>query len=178
MLFRVFLIFGLTLFFSQLLANDIGDKAVPISGVFSGYLLGFNQDPGDIADRCIPPEGKFAWSVTSFEGWGTMSHLGDTHIYAEHCSYGTLGIGPDGTYGEGEATITADNGDVLLGTYTNGMSLSPPPLIGFMDDFTFVDGGTGRFTFASGVGAEMGIVNLNDFSFTVQLTGTIAYKKK
>ena len=178
MFLRILLVFALTLFSSELFAKDVGGKTVPISGVFSGYLLGFNEDPGFIADRCNPPDGKFAWAVTSFEGWGTMSHLGETYIYAEHCSYGTLADGPDGTYGEGEITTVADNGDILLGTYTNGVSLSPPPLIGFMDYFTFVDGGTGRFTFASGGGVEMGVVDFNDFSFTVQMTGVIAYKKK
>ena len=99
-------------------------------------------------------------------------------MYAEHCSYGTIGFGPDGTYGEGEFITIADNGDVLLGTYTNGVSLSGPPIIGFMDEVTYINGGTGRFTYASGGGVEMGSVNFNDFSFTVQMTGVIAYKKK
>ncbi|MBT8072538.1 MAG: hypothetical protein HKP21_02425, partial [Xanthomonadales bacterium] len=146
MFLRIILILGLTFFSSDLLAKDVGGKTVPISGVFSGYLLGFNDDADLIALRCNPPEGKFAWAVTSFAGWGTMSHLGDTQIYAEHCSYGQPGIGADGTYGEGEITTTADNGDVLLGTYTGGMSFPSGELIGFMDHVTFVDGGTGRFT--------------------------------
>jgi hypothetical protein len=47
-----------------------------------------------------------------------------------------------------------------------------------MDYVTYVDGGTGRFTYASGGGLEMGSVNFNDFSFTVSMTGVIAYKKK
>jgi hypothetical protein len=178
MFLRFLLIIGLTFFSVELFAKDVGVKTVPISGVFSGYLLGFDEDLAVIAARCNPPDGKFAWAVTSFEGWGTMSHLGESYIYAEHCSYGTEATGPDGTYGEGEITTIADNGDVLLGTYTNGASLSPPPIIGFMDYVTFVDGGTGRFTFASGSGVEMGSVDFNDFSFTLQMTGVIAYKKK
>lgn len=178
MFLRILLIIGLTVSFSDLFAKDSGGKTVPISGVFSGYLLGFNDDAAAIAARCNPPAGKFAWAVTSFEGWGDMSHLGDTYIYAEHCSYGTVATGPDGTYGEGEITAIADNGDVLLGNYTNGVSLSPPPVVAFMDSFTFVNGGTSRFSFASGGGVEMGTVDLNDFSFTVQMTGVIAYKRK
>jgi hypothetical protein len=94
------------------------------------------------------------------------------------CSYGTIKIGQDGTFGEGEFYLIAANGDVLLGTYTNGVSLSGPPIIGFMDIVTYVDGGTGRFTYASGGGIELGSVNFNDFSFTVNMTGVIAYKKK
>jgi hypothetical protein len=85
---------------------------------------------------------------------------------------------PDGTYGQGELTMIADNGDILYGTYTNGISLSDPPVVGFTDDFTFHDGGTGRFTFASGGGIDLGSVDFNDFSFTMQMTGVIAYKKK
>jgi len=178
MILRILLITGLLALSGEIVAKNVGGKSVPINGVFSGYLLGFNEDPDFIAERCDPPEGKFAWAVTSFEGWGTMSHLGESYMFAEHCSYGTFPDGPDGTYGEGEVTTIADNGDVLLGTYTDGVSLSDPPIIGFMDYVTFVNGGTGRFTYASGEGVEMGAVDFNDFSFTVQMTGFIAYKKK
>jgi len=149
---------------------------LPLMGEFSGRLIGF----GAVEEgRCdATPEGKVAWAVTSFEGWGTATHLGKAYVYAEHCSYADEVTGPDGTYGEGEFTITADNGDILLGTYTNGVSLSPPPIIGFMDDMTFINGGTGRFSYASGGGVEMGSVNFNDFSFSMQMTGLIAYSKK
>ena len=64
--------------------------------LFNGYLLGFDETPEVIAERCNPPDGK----------------------------------------------------------------------------------GTGRFTHASGGGVEIGSVNFNDFSFTVSMTGVIAYKKK
>ena len=178
MFLKILLITGVLLISADLLAKSPSEKTVPISGTMSGYLLGFNEDPEVIAARCNPPVGKFAWAVTSFECWGEISHLGYSYIYAEHCSYGTEGIGPDGTYGEGEFTTVADNGDVLLGTYTNGVSLSPPPVIGFMDYFTFVNGGTGRFTFASGGGVEIGSVNFNDYSFTLHMSGAIAYKRK
>lgn len=178
MTLRILLIAGLLLLSGDLLGKDPGGKTVPISGAVSGYVLGFNEDPEFIADRCNPPAGKFAWAVASFEGWGTITHLGNVYIYAEHCSYGNDAIGPDGTYGDGEITTIAANGDVLLATYTNGMSLSPPPLIGFMDYFTFVDGGTGRFALASGAGVEMGTVDFTDFSFTLQMHGVIAYKKQ
>jgi hypothetical protein len=104
--------------------------------------------------------------------------LGSSYLYAEHCSYIPEDGPPDGTYGEGQFFIVADNGDILTGTYTNGISLSGPPVIGFMDDVTFEDGGTGRFTFASSGGVEMGWVDFSDFSFTVQMTGVISYSKR
>ena len=178
MIFRLLLLVVLLVFSSDIFAKDVGSKTVPIHSSFSGYLLAMDETPEVIAERCNPPEGKFAWAVTSFEGWGTASHLGESYMYADHCSYGIIGFGPDGTYGEGEFYTIADNGDVLLGTYTNGVSLSGPPIIGFMDYITYVNGGTGRFTYASGGGLEMGSVNFNDFSFTISMTGVIAYKKK
>lgn len=179
MIFRLLLVLVLIVFSSDIFAKKVDGKTVPIASTFSGYLLGFDERPEVIAARCTEtPAGKFAWAVTSFAGWGTASHLGESYMYAEHCSYGTIGIGPDGTYGEGEFTTVADNGDVLLGIYTDGVSLSGPPIIGFMDHITYVDGGTGRFTHASGGGVEIGSVNFNDFSFTVSMTGVIAYKRK
>ena len=171
MFLRIALIIGLLVFSGELLAKDVGGKTVPISGIFSGYILGFNQNPDDMAGRCDPPEGKYAWSVTSFAGSGTMSHLGEVYWQADHCSYGIEGFGPDGTYGEGEIEYIADNGDVLLGTYTNGMSTGSPPVVGIMHHSTFVDGGTGRFTYASGGVIEMGAVDFRDMSMTVQMTG-------
>jgi hypothetical protein len=52
--------------------------------------------------------------------------------------------------------MEAASGSILTGTYTGGISLSPAPVIGFTDYFTFTDGGTGRFTYAwgGGVGSD------------------------
>jgi hypothetical protein len=172
MILRILLIATLLVLSGDLCAMKVDGNTVPIHGVFQGYLLGFDVDPGAIADRCDPPAGKIVWGVVSFGGWGTLSHLGESYLYAEHCEY------VDGTYGEGEITTSADNGDILMATYTNGMSLSPPPVIGFMDYVTFIDGGTGRFSFASGGGIEMGTTDLGDGSFTLQITGVIAYSRK
>jgi hypothetical protein len=179
MFLKILLITSVLFMSADALAKKPGGKTVPFSGVMSGHLLGFDEDQANIDARCNPPAGKFAWAVTSFEGWGNISHLGRSYVYAEHCSYGSIAtLEPDGTYGEGEITTIAANGDILLATYTDGVSLTGPPVIGFMDYFTFIDGGTGRFTFASGGGIEMGSVDFNDFSFTVTMTGEIAYRKK
>ena len=160
-------------------AEKGGPTELPFKGMFSGVLLGFNEDPEVIADRCDnTPQGKVAWAVTSFEGWGTATHMGRTYVYAEHCSYAVAGVGPDGTYGQGELTLFAANGDMLSATYANGVSLSPPPIVGFTDYLTFDDEGTGRFNFASGGGVEIGSVDLSDGSFTLQMAGEISYSKR
>lgn len=178
-MFRILLIASLLVVSSDLLAKSPGEKTVPISGSFSGYV----HQPSLDVSGCSPPEGICAWAVMSFSGWGTMSHLGESQITASHCSYGVpddTSCIPDGTYGEGSIITYADNGDILLGAYENGISTPPDPVAIFMDEVTFVDGGTGRFTFASGGGVEIGSVNFDETppSFTLQMTGEIAYKKK
>ena len=181
MSWKLIVIAGLILLSGNLYAVK-PDKALPFHGVFSGYVLPFVyvwDDPIAVAERCDnTPEGFAAWAIASFEGWGTATHMGSSYIYAEHCSYYNLDDETTGTYGEGEALMIADNGDILIGTYTNGVSLSGPPIIGFMDEVTFEDGGTGRFTYASGGGVEMGSIDINDGSFTLQMTGVIAYSKR
>jgi sugar lactone lactonase YvrE len=153
---------------------------LPFLASFSGQVLGINEDASDIAARCSD---RPAWAIVSFEGTGDMPGMGLTHVFAEHCSYvgplpdGTMG--PDGTYGEGVLILTAADGEVVMGTYAEGVSTSPPPDVGFADAFTF-DGGTGRFSDATGRGMEMGTV---DFSmgfgpgapFSMTMEGVIAY---
>lgn len=179
---RILLIVALMAVSGDLLAKSPGEKMVPISGTLSGFLLGIDPD----VSRCNPPPEKCAWGVVSFAGGGTLSHLGKSELYAEHCSYGVEMDGPDGpfcmgdgTYSEGLIITTAANGDVLLGTYENGVSTAPP-FAEFMDEVSFVDGGSGRFKFASGGGVERGSVDFTQFPppFTIQVKGEIAYKRK
>jgi hypothetical protein len=153
---------------------------VPFKGTFAGLLLDFGPV---VPGRCDEtPAGKIAWAVTSFAGSGNATHMGNTQAYADHCSYGVVDADgmfmPDGTYGQGELTLTAANGDVLFATYTNGVSFTGPPVIEFADYFTFEDGGTGRFTFATGGGVEAGSVDVRTNEFTLRMEGVIAYSKR
>ncbi|NIT02134.1 MAG: hypothetical protein GTO09_08375 [Candidatus Latescibacteria bacterium] len=171
------LVFALgMLFVTTLSAGGHGQQLLPFHGNFAGPVLGFNMDPEAITVRCgNAPAGKVAWAIASFEGWGTATHLGRSYIYAEHCSYRPIDGAPDGTYGQGEITATAANGDVLLVRYDNGIS---DPQGNFMDEITFMDGGTGRFSIASGYGVEMGSVNFGDFTFAIEVYGVISYKQQ
>jgi hypothetical protein len=64
-----------------------------------------------------------AFSVTTTKAAGTATHLGRIDLVAEHCSYLDESGNP-GPYTKGEISITAANGDVLLGTYSDGVLLT------------------------------------------------------
>jgi hypothetical protein len=152
--------------------NGMPEKEVPFSAVITSTEFGFNTDPDAVAARC--GDVARAFSVTTTRAVGTATHLGRIDLVADHCSYLDESGNP-GPYTKGELSITAANGDVLLGTYTDGMSLTPPPLIEFVDVFTFVDGGTGRFIEASGGGVEVGIFNMATGEIVLRMEGVIAF---
>ena len=170
---------------APVVADKESPTPLPFSAYFSGQLLAFDMDPGVIANRCsATPDNKVAIWVASFEGWGDVTHLGRAYFYAEHCSYGTPGTPPipDGSYGQGELALVAANGDVLKAIYTDGVAYPlTPPTVGYEDTIVFVDGGTGRFSFASGEAYEVGTVNMppfGDSALTAEMHGTISYGKK
>jgi len=175
---KLVIIAGLILLSSTLYAEKPTDKALPFHGTLSGYLIAFNEDPDAIADRCNPPAGQVAWAIASFDGWGDVTHMGWTYGYFDHCSYRPENGPPIGEYGEGEARMIASNGDVLTATYTGGTSIPQPPMFYFMDYYTFDDGGDGRFNFASGVGVDIGWLNMSDGSFEIEMKGVISYRKR
>lgn len=145
------------------------DVDLPFRGTFWGDEVSFNLvvPPG----RCVEMA-AVADSVTTFKGEGIATHMGRVTVEAQHCS--DLDTGQ---YGDGMLTITAANGDVLKATYTNGVSLSGPPIIPFTDVVTFIGGGTGRFTHASGGALESGVFYFLTNEWTVHTEGTIRYSK-
>ena len=177
---KITIIAGLILISGDLYAKKVDGKTVPFHTEISGYLIEFNVDANAIATRCTAvPEGKVAWAIASFDGWGNTTHLGWTYFYADHCSYRPELGPPDGTYSEGEFYMIAANGDHLTGTYFEGISFpGDPPMVHFIDSFMFDNGGDGRFNFASGEGVDTGFLNSVDGSFTIQMTGEIAYSKR
>lgn len=166
-------LFSLAVILLAVLATPAGatggnpTKELPFRGTMGGDEVSFNLDVPE--GRCVEMA-AVADSVTTFAGSGYATHLGRVDIVAEHCS--DLDTGQ---YGDGMLTITAANGDVLMATYTNGVSLTPPPLIDFRDDFTFVNGGTGHFVAASGGGTETGVFNFASNEWSVHMEGVIVY---
>ncbi|HSG87076.1 MAG TPA: hypothetical protein VLA23_12130 [Candidatus Limnocylindrales bacterium] len=144
-----------------------GDQDRPFKATLWGDDVTFN--PEIPAGRCVEMAGV-ADALSTFKVSGYATHLGWVEAVAEHCSdFDT------GTYGDGRLTIIAANGDTLKGTYTNGESTAPPPVTGFRDDFAFIDGGTGRFAFASGGGTEVGLFDMDTFATSVYMEGVISY---
>ena len=108
-------------------------------------------------------------AIATFRFTGTVTHLGCIDGVATHCSDQDTG-----QYGDGQATLTAANGDMLFATYTGGSSdVAGFPVVGFMDTFT-ITGGTGRFANASGGGTESGTFNVETMEFTLQHPAQLA----
>ena len=168
---RKLILFSLVVAMSTVLAAPVAAsrgqmQELPFEGFMFGDEVTFNSVP---EGRCVEMA-AVADSLTRFVGGGYATHLGRVDVVAEHCS--DLDTGQ---YGDGLLTIVAANGDILKATYTNGVSLTPPPLIGFSDDFTFVGGGTGRFASASGGGTEIGVFDFTTHEFSVRMEGWISY---
>jgi hypothetical protein len=140
----------------------------PFKATMSGTEVTF--DPVIPEGRCVEKAGA-ADSLTSFVGHGEAADLGPFDIVAEHCSdFDTQ------TYGDGRLTLTFANGDILKGTYAQGVSSARPPLNDWRDDFTFVDGGSGRFVFVSGGGTESGVFNDDTSEWSGQMDGVISFE--
>jgi hypothetical protein len=102
------------------------------------------------------------------QGTGNATHLGRLTTDQSHCATPTSPAFTDGLF-----TLTAANGDQLLGTYSGDFVPLDPPLFSIDGQFTFT-GGTGRFAGATGGGDASGVQNLATGDATVELVGTIS----
>ena len=129
----------------------------------------------------LDPTGVFSGPPNFQEGGGNGTQLGKFTVTMQFCS------GAAGTYGAGNGTFVAANGDELWIDIAEGLVY---PLAGhelyefqFQDPFTFV-GGTGRFENASGGGMTNSFVDIftDDGAFIPDhktdhtWTGTISLK--
>ena len=160
------------------------------SAVFAlAMLLVLATAPGAIAkphgtDRPITVDvsGEINWTFDPIPGCavqtvsdarGQATHLGRMTMHSVHCPP----MGPGEVYHNGTMTLTAANGDALTGTYDiNG---EPP--------YSFdIDGGTGRFSGATGRLAlsyeitwapwdEVNNVPIAPWSANWHYSGTISY---
>jgi hypothetical protein len=107
--------------------------------------------------------------LTVSDGHGTMSHLGRVHVHWTHCPPVAL---PQ--YTNHHVTITAADGDTLVGTYDiNGDAPYRMVITGGTDRFA---GATGHLTFDFRVQGEWANgLPVNPWQAWWQLEGTISY---
>jgi len=74
----------------------------------------------------------------------------------------------------GSATLTAANGDTLLGSYVGRVFGTTDPNVITYEEELEVSGGTGRFAGATGTLQVTGVANLATLEYTQTLIGTVA----
>jgi len=130
---------------------------VPLKGSDVG---GFTVTPGGVCDP--------GWFQVDIVGSGTATHVGKYAYQAVECFDGAR-------HYEGEFTLTAANGDTIVGTY-RGEVVSIVGSLGFYEHDAKIEGGTGRFAGASGSFHVSGIANLDPaaFTYTQELGGAVS----
>jgi hypothetical protein len=117
--------------------------------------------------RDCPVSPLFGLPVTELiAGGGRATHLGHYELAATHCPLGSQSA-------DGWMTLTAANGDVLRGTYTNDLAYGPGTVdvTGWLE----ITGGTGRFTDASGSIWQHHVVHLDTLTVQFDFDGTLSY---
>jgi hypothetical protein len=134
------------------------------------YAPGFPGGRSTFDGRCSVPSDY----VIEFSGTGQIAHLGQISLVFEHCSQVDFATGHV-TYGDGLFTYTAANGDGLWGTYGDGTGAPlSETLVGWEDTF-IVEGGSGRFSGASGGGVDRGTTHVETGYTAYELEGVIVY---
>ena len=138
--------------------TQLADARLPFH---SEMKWGFRQVPVP-AGRCtepLPPGLVYLW-MTELSGTAESTHLGSGPVEGSLCIYGQLtepaAPPPDNGvpfgWQDGHVVLTAANGDQLKLTARSTGVTAPPgtPGFKFIEEVRFVDGGTGRFLFATG----------------------------
>jgi hypothetical protein len=89
-----------------------------------------------------------------FRGLGRATHLGRSSAHLQHI------VTPDIEVVQGRFTLRAANGDLVCGSYSGQGTIEreDPLLIQFLGAYT-IEGGTGRFSGATGSGEISGLVD-------------------
>jgi len=103
-------------------------------------------------------------------GTGPSTHLGRLTVDQSNCA---APLGTTFAITDGEFTLTAANGDRIVGTYSGELVPLAPPLFSIDGPFT-ITGGTGRFTGATGGGDVSGVQNLATGDARISLVGTVS----
>lgn len=142
-------------------AAGTASQALPMSGSFHGSI--FFAEP-----RC----GTELLTV-GFEGIGLGTHLGRMTGEATNCTEFTLASQAVPVL-DGQAVFTAADGSTINATYT-GWQDAPVNGIATYANTVTVQGGTGRFTEATGTWVLEGSLDLVAGSIAGSVTGWLAY---
>lgn len=139
--------------------DAVAEKAMPMrpfKGSFAGTTV-----PGE-------PCGTQPWEVTlHVQGQGYATHLGATKVYLSAC-WDMLTFTPVGTV---SAAYVGANGDEVWMT-ADGMTIDA--VSGLMTAVYTINGGTGRFQYASGELDVQGL-HFEDSTWVTEATGWILY---
>lgn len=148
-----FVVLAMPLCHSALVNPALGATEVP----FRGSDVGGFELPGSC------PGGE---EVVIY-GTGHATHLGAYAYKATEC------FASSGTFA-GSATLTAANGDTIMGTYQGQVSgTNDPDVLAYQEDLE-LSGGTGRFAGATGTLHVVGAANLSSLEYEQILTGTVS----
>ena len=116
------------------------------------------------------PEDRCPVLTVEVHGTGHATHLGRLTGDQSNCA---APLGTTFAITDGEFTLTAANGDQIVGTYFGELVPLAPPLFSIDGPFT-ITGGTGRFTGATGGGDVSGVQNLATGDATISFVGTVS----
>ena len=146
------------------------DKKVPFRGEYRSTNTRLSG-PGEAgsAERC---DAQDLFTLT-FELEGHASHVGRFTGSGSNCTPFPL-PGPV-AFGDGIFLITAANGDELFGSYEGVQSSIDAAARATFAAVQRITGGTGRFTNASGLAEEDGIIDFSSGATSARLEGWIIY---
>ncbi|HEU0246783.1 MAG TPA: hypothetical protein VFR38_06810 [Gaiellaceae bacterium] len=133
----------------------LAGSQVPLEGADAG---GFG--PGD--HSCAP-----GYDSLDIDGTGNATHVGTYAYHADECFSGATLLF------DGSFTITAANGDTVVGTYSGVVPSIDFP-VAVYEQGAEITGGTGRFAGASGEFHVSGLANLATGAYSQALSGVVS----
>jgi len=107
--------------------------------------------------------------VVDVTGTGYATQLGNYSAHYRECLFPATGAVTAGSF-----TLTAANGDMVLGTYGGQAFPTDDPNVLTYEDPGVITGGTGRFAGASGSVTQSGLANLATGEYEGTLTGSVS----
>ena len=125
---------------------------------------------------CDPLPASPNVGVGTINGTGLATSIGKFSISSLDCVRSTNrhGFYPPFNFSSTDLTLTADNGDQIIASYSGSADIEPSGLLRLSGTFSFTSG-TGRFKGVKGGGMLLGVEDISVFPARgfVTLTGTI-----